>query len=81
MHDTMEAGLTFNNDVVVKLADGTVVPCCLDADGSVALGNIFEQVLCEILSSQRAKKLLDSFEKRQPCEKLCKTCGFAKRFG
>lgn len=25
MHDTMEAGLTFNDDVVVKLADGTVV--------------------------------------------------------
>ena len=25
MHDTMEAGLTFNNDVVVKLADGTTV--------------------------------------------------------
>lgn len=25
MHDTMEKGLTFNNDVVVKLADGTVV--------------------------------------------------------
>ena len=25
MHDTMEAGLTFNNDVVVKLANGTVV--------------------------------------------------------
>ena len=25
MHDTMEAGLTFNNDVVVKLADGNVV--------------------------------------------------------
>ncbi len=25
MHDTMEAGLTFNNDVVVKLADGTDV--------------------------------------------------------
>ncbi len=25
MHDTMDAGLTFNDDVVVKLADGTVV--------------------------------------------------------
>ncbi len=25
MHDTMEDGLTFNNDVTVKLADGTVV--------------------------------------------------------
>ena len=25
MHDTMEKGLTFNDDVVVKLADGTVV--------------------------------------------------------
>ncbi len=68
------------SDQIGILCDGTVVPCCLDADGSVALGNIFEKELCEILSSQRAKKLLDSFEKREPCEKLCKTCGFAKRF-
>lgn len=62
------------------LCDGTVVPCCLDADGACALGNIFENELDDILSSQRAVALAKSFEKGQPCESLCKSCGFAARF-
>lgn len=67
-------------DQIGILCDGTVVPCCLDADGAIALGNIFDSSLEEILSSERAVKLLESFEKRNPCEKLCKTCGFSMRF-
>ena len=67
-------------DQVGILCDGTVVPCCLDADGAVALGNIFESDLDDILSSERAKNLARSFEKGQPCENLCKSCGFAQRF-
>ena len=67
-------------DQIGILCDGTVVPCCLDADGAVALGNIFSSGLDEILSSEKAVRLLESFEKRDPSEKLCKTCGFAKRF-
>ena len=60
------------------LCDGTVVPCCLDADGSIPLGNIFEDSLEDILSSERAKALYDSFTSHKPCERLCHTCGYAR---
>lgn len=68
-------------DQIGILCDGTVVPCCLDADGEISLGNIFESDLDSILSSPRAVALADSFEKRTPCEALCKTCGYAQQFG
>lgn len=60
------------------LCDGTVVPCCLDADGSIPLGNIFEQSLEDIVSSERAKALYASFTSHKPCERLCRTCGYAR---
>ena len=63
------------------LADGGVVPCCLDAEGSIRLGNIFEESLEDILSSERAREMLRGFSRRELCEPLCKTCSYAKRFG
>ena len=57
--------------------DGTVVPCCLDADGGIPLGNLFTQELTEILGSQRATTLKQSLQNRKPCEDLCKHCGYA----
>lgn len=57
--------------------DGTVVPCCLDADGSIPLGNLFSQDLHEIIESQRAMALKRSLQNRRPCEELCKHCGYA----
>ena len=69
-------------DQVGVLSDGTVVPCCLDADGAISLGNIFTTPLSEILSSARAVKLKESFQNRQITEELCQRCGFAHgRFG
>ena len=59
------------------LVDGTVVPCCLDADGTVALGNLFEQDLDEILASPRAKAIYDGFSMHTAVEELCKHCGYA----
>lgn len=59
------------------LVDGTVVPCCLDNEGSISLGNIFRQPLAEILSSNRAKSIYDGFTKRVAIEELCKKCGYA----
>lgn len=67
-------------DQIGILSDGTVVPCCLDADGSIALGNIFEQSLDEILRGERAKLLYRGFSQRSPSEELCRRCGFAERF-
>lgn len=67
-------------DQVGVLVDGTVVPCCLDAEGDINLGNIFESSLSEILSSSRAENLKKSFQTRNVTEELCRRCGYAKRF-
>lgn len=62
------------------LSDGTVVPCCLDSDGTIALGNIFEQDIAEILSSKRATDMVEGFKCGKASEDLCKRCGYAQRF-
>lgn len=62
------------------LADGTVVPCCLDHEGALALGNLFEDELDDILRRPRAQALLDGFSRRTPVEALCRRCGYATRF-
>jgi len=64
------------------LCDGTVVPCCLDHEGNIPLGNLFTQTLPEILSSPRALALRRGFDGRRATEPLCRRCGFAaERFG
>ena len=63
------------------LCDGTVVPCCLDHEGDIALGNLFTQTLSEILESPRAKAIYDGFSQRRAAEELCRKCGYARRFG
>lgn len=67
-------------DQIAVLCDGTVVPCCLDADGKIALGNIFAEELSDILSSPRAKAVYNGFSNRRPSEDLCRKCGYATRF-
>lgn len=67
-------------DQLGVLCDGTVVPCCLDHEGDIPLGNLFDQSLPEILDSPRAKALYDGFTHRCPTEELCRRCGYAKRF-
>ena len=67
-------------DQLGVLADGTAVPCCLDHEGDIALGNLFTQPLAEILQSERACALREGFSRRCPSEELCRRCGFAARF-
>ena len=62
------------------LCDGTVVPCCLDSDGVIALGNLFETPLREILQSERACAIRNGFSERRASEDLCRRCGYAGRF-
>lgn len=62
------------------LWDGTVVPCCLDHEGDIPLGNIFRQELGEILKSPRAEALRKGFQTGNPPEPLCRRCGYATRF-
>jgi len=67
-------------DQIGILTDGTVVPCCLDADGVIKLGNIKESTLEEIVTGTRAKEMYDAFSGRKVKEELCKRCGYRERF-
>ncbi len=62
------------------LCDGTVVPCCLDSDGVINLGNVFRQNLTDILESPRAKAIVEGFSCRKAVEDLCCRCGYATKF-
>lgn len=62
------------------LCDGTVVPCCLDSDGVINLGNIFKQNISDVLNSKRAKDMVEGFRCFKASEDLCRRCGYAQRF-
>ena len=68
-------------DQIGVLCDGTVVPCCLDHEGDLALGNLFTEDMETILESPRAKAIYDGFTDRMAAEELCRKCGYARRFG
>lgn len=68
-------------DQIGVLCDGTVVPCCLDHEGDIALGNLFEKELSDILETPRAKAIYEGFQNRKAPEELCRKCGYARRFG
>ena len=64
---------------IAILVDGTVVPCCLDNNGDIPLGNIFEESIEEILNKPKSIEIKKNFERSIISCKLCKTCGFLKR--
>ena len=68
------------SDQLAVLSDGTVVPCCLDHEGTLALGNLLRQDLPEILSAPLARTIREGFEKGIRAAPLCRRCGYAERF-
>ena len=63
-------------DHIAILSDGQVIPCCLDADANMKLGNIFTEELSDMLESKRAKDIKKGFEQRKIVEPICASCGF-----
>lgn len=64
---------------IAILVDGTVVPCCLDSNGIIDLGNIYQESLEEIQNKERYQKLKKSFQDRKPSEELCRSCTFKEK--
>lgn len=62
------------------LADGTVVPCCLDGDGVIALGNLHDTPLSDVLASERAQAIRRGFSQGKAVEELCRRCSYKTRF-
>lgn len=67
-------------DQAAILVDGTVVPCCLDGEGVIALGNIYQTNFAEIINSDRALRIREGFSQRRAVEDLCKKCEYRTRF-
>lgn len=63
-------------DHIAILADGQIVPCCLDADANMLLGNIFTNDLDVIINSDRVVKMREGFSTMRITEEFCKSCGF-----
>lgn len=62
------------------LVDGTVIPCCLDGEGVINLGNIYKNDFHNIIEGERARNIVDGFSRREVVEELCRKCGYRKRF-
>jgi len=64
---------------IAILVDGTVVPCCLDNNGDIPLGNILEETFEDILNKPKSVTIKKNFENSVITCNLCRTCGFLKR--
>ena len=67
-------------DQIGVLCDGTVVPCCLDHEGDIPLGNLFRDDLEDIINTSMAKAIYDGFTRHRAAEELCRRCSYARRF-
>ncbi|MBE5963908.1 MAG: radical SAM protein [Lachnospira sp.] len=65
---------------IAILCDGTVTPCCLDGNGKINLGNVFNTPFKDIIESERAHNIVNGFRNRKVCEELCKHCSFKEKF-
>ncbi len=65
---------------IAVLASGKVVPCCLDCDGVIELGDLHEKSLEEILSTERTVNMLNGFKEGKAVEELCRKCSYKERF-
>ena len=62
------------------LVDGRIVPCCLDREGAIDLGNAYTDDIGKVLSSERAESMREGFKNKRATEELCRKCGYARRF-
>ncbi|MGD9676873.1 MAG: radical SAM/SPASM domain-containing protein [Vulcanibacillus sp.] len=79
--DISERGFCYGlRNQIAILVDGTVVPCCLDSEGDINLGNIHDTEFINIIEGERAINIVKGFSNRKVVEQLCKKCGYRNRF-
>lgn len=67
---------------IAILSNGDVVPCCLDAEGVMVLGNILEAGADfeSIVTSKKAVAISAGFEGNKLVEELCTRCSYRARY-
>ncbi|PDX31464.1 radical SAM protein [Helicobacter pylori] len=61
---------------VAILSNGVVVPCCMDTQAHINLGDLNHTPLKDILNSQKAIAIKTHFLKGEALELLCKNCSY-----
>lgn len=64
---------------IAILVNGDVVPCCLDGDGVIKLGNVFEESLESILNGSRFMSIQNGFNNNKLVEELCQKCKYRRK--
>ena len=67
-------------DHIAILSNGNVTACCLDSDGIIKLGNIFESSLLDIINGDLFQKINKGFNDNKVVCDLCKSCTYRLRF-
>ena len=65
---------------IAILSNGDVVPCCLDQDANIKLGNIFEEDFENIISSKLSQNIIEGFKNNILLCDLCQNCDYIKKF-
>ena len=65
-------------DHIGVLSDGTIIPCCLDSEGIINLGNIYLNSLEEIYNKPLVTEMICGFKNNKKVHELCKHCYFLK---
>ncbi len=66
-------------DHIGILSNGNIIPCCLDSEGVIKLGNIYKDNLNKILKNNRVINMINGFKNNKKCEELCKHCQFIQK--
>lgn len=64
----------FNPKSLFVLSNGLIVPCCIDVDGELALGNLKKDKLKNIINSKKFKEFFNSQFQRRCKTRKCLDC-------
>jgi len=65
---------------IAILSNGIVVPCCLDSNANIPLGNIFNDNMDDILNNKTYCELKRNFQNNKIINSLCQKCNYRLRF-
>ena len=65
---------------IAILVAGDVVPCCLDQNGVIKLGNIYDEPLEKIINSDLAIRVRNGFDENKLVHPLCQRCEYIQKF-
>ena len=68
------------NSMLAILSDGTLVPCCLDHQGAIELGNVFNTPFASLLEGNRLVSIQRGFKQNKIVESFCQSCQYRHRF-